>query len=225
MKLINVIAISISVGAFLSAPAIAAWESFDALCGSDRSRCKVKFDGEKMTMPGIVIYAEDVVGWNMSDNTTQRCYHGWFGAKSCYSPKEDQRFFIKYMGDDGSRQLTQISFLNHKPARSFINMMSLWSGLQSENLRTTVQADKRSNAKDPDSVQPFEDVTTSPNATVKGIQHLGTGSTPASRYSKQAKVVEKVCWSEHLQKNPALEVWATTNPIPAGELQAKYGDC
>ena len=225
MKSINFIAISISVGAFLSAPAIAAWESFDALCGSDRSRCKVKFDGEKMTMPGKVIYAEDVVGWNMSDNTTQRCYHGWFGAKSCYSPKEDQRFFIKYMGDDGSRQLTQISFLNHKSARSFINMMSLWSGLQSENLRTTVQADKRSTAKDPGSVAPFEDVTTSLNATSKGIQHLGTGSTPASRYSKQATAVTKVCWSEHLQKNPAIETWATTNPIPAATFREKYGDC
>ena len=176
-------------------------------------------------MPGKVIYAEDVVGWNMSDNTTQRCYHGWFGAKSCYSPKEDQRFFIKYMGDDGSRQLTQISFLNHKPARSFINMMSLWSGLQSENLRTTVQADKRSTAKDPGSVAPFEDVTTSLNATSKGIQHLGTGSTPASRYSKQATAVTKVCWSEHLQKNPAIETWATTNPIPAATFREKYGDC
>ena len=79
----------------IAGPAQAQWETFDALCGSSRNKCQVKFDGEKMSMPGIVVYAEDVVGWNMSDNTTQRCYHGWFGSKSCYSPNEDQRFFIK----------------------------------------------------------------------------------------------------------------------------------
>ena len=51
----------------VAAPAQAQWETFDALCGSSRTKCQVKFDGEKMTMPGVVIYAEDVVGWNMSD--------------------------------------------------------------------------------------------------------------------------------------------------------------
>ena len=156
----------------VAAPAQAQWETFDALCGSSRTKCQVKFDGEKMTMPGVVIYAEDVVGWNMSDNTTQRRYHGWFGAKSCYSPNEDQRFFIKYMGDDGTRELVQVAFLNHKPARSFINMMGLWSGLESENLRTTITADKRVAAQDPGTVTPFEDVTTSPIGLNTGAHNL-----------------------------------------------------
>ena len=54
----------------VAAPVHAQWETFDARCGSSRSKCQVKFDGEKMSMPGVVIYAEDVVGWNMSNNTT-----------------------------------------------------------------------------------------------------------------------------------------------------------
>ena len=210
--------------ALIAAPAQAQWETFDALCGSSRNRCQVKFDGEKMTMPSKTIYAEDVVSWNMSDNSVQKCSWGLYTGYYCHQ-NEDQRFFIKYMGDDGSRQLVQVAFLNHKPARSFINMMSLWSGLESEDLRTTVQANKRTNALAPESVKPFEDVTTSRNAKAKDERHLGTGSTPAKRYAKQSKVETKVCWSEHLQKNPALEVWADANPEPAAKLKAKHGDC
>lgn len=210
----------------VAAPVHAQWETFDALCGSSRSKCQVKFDGEKMSMPGVVIYAEDVVGWNMSNNTTQRCYHGWFGAKSCYSPNEDQRFFIKYMGDDGSRQLVQVAFINHKPARSFINMMSLWSGLESENLQSTVTADKRTASKDPDSVQPFEDVTTSPNAKSKGAHNLGQGSIPAKRYRKASQPQPKACWSAYLEANPSMSVWADTNPEAAEKVKSKkYADC
>ena len=211
---------------FIAAPAQAQWETFDALCGSSRSKCQVKFDGEKMSMPGVVIYAEDVVAWNMSDNTTQRCYHGWFGAKSCYSPNEDQRFLIKYMGDDGTRQLVQVAFINHKPARSFINMMGLWSGLESENLRLTVSADKRTAAKDPNSVQPFEDVTTSPNARSKGADNLGQGSIPAKRYRKSSKPQPKTCWSAYLESNPTMSAWADSNPEAAAKVKAKhYSDC
>ena len=210
----------------VAAPAQAQWETFDALCGSSRTKCQVKFDGEKMTMPGVVIYAEDVVAWNMSDKTTQRCYHGWFGAKSCYSPNEDQRFFIKYMGDDGTRKLVQIAFLNHKPARSFINMMGLWSGPESENLRTTITADKRTAAKDPGTVKPFEDVTTSPNAQNKGAHNLGQGSVPAKRYRKTPKPQLKACWSVYLEANPSMKVWADSNPEAAEKVKAKkYDDC
>ena len=208
----------------LAAPAYAEWEKFDALCGSSRERCQVKFDGEKMTMPGKTIFAEDVVSWNMSDNSVQKCSWGLYTGYYCHN-NEDQRFFIKYMGDDGSRQLIQVAFINHKPARSFINMMSLWSGLEAENLRTTVQAEKRTAAVAPDSVKPFEDVTTSRNATAKNESHLGSGSTPAKRYVKQSKAEPKVCWSDHLKKNPALEVWANANPVPAAKLKAKHGDC
>ena len=215
-----------AVALALAAPVHAQWEKFDALCGSSRDRCQVKFDGEKMTMPGLVIYAEDVVSWNMSDNTTQRCYHGWFGAKSCYNPNEDQRFFIKYMGDDGTRQLVQVAFLNHKPARSFINMMSLWSGLQSENLKTTVQAERRTAAQDPGSVQPFEDVTTSPNAKNKGAHNLGEGSVPAKRYRKASRPQPKACWSAYLEANPSMKVWADANPEAAEQVKTKkYDDC
>ena len=210
----------------IAGPAQAQWETFDALCGSSRNKCQVKFNGEKMSMPGIVVYAEDVVRWNMSDNTTQRCYHGWFGSKSCYSPNEDQRFFIKYMGDDGTRQLVQVAFINHKPARSFINMMSLWSGLESENLRTTVSAEKRTAAKDPASVQPFEDVTTSPNALSKGAHNLGEGSIPAKRYRSASQPQPKACWSVYLESNPSMSIWADANPEAAAKIKAeKYDDC
>ena len=124
-------------------------------------------------------------------------------------PMKISDFFIKYMGDDGSRQLVQVAFINHKPARSFINMMSLWSGLESENLQSTVTADKRTASKDPDSVQPFEDVTTSPNAKSKGAHNLGQGSVPAKRYRKASQPQPKACWSAYLEANPSMSVGPT----------------
>lgn len=209
----------------LAAPAHAEWEKFDALCGSSRERCEVRFDGEKMTMPGLTIYAEDVVSWNMADNSVQKCSWGLYTGYICHN-NEDQRFFIKYMGDDGSRQITQVAFINHKPARSFINIMGLWSGLESENLRSTVQAERRTTAMAPDSVKPFEDVTTSSNATAKDERHLGSGSTPVSRYTPQRKPLVKACWSTYLDANSNMREWAYANPIPAEKVkEAKYHDC
>ena len=178
-----------------------------------------------MTMPGLVIYAEDVVSWNMSNNTTRSCSWTLWTGHFCQND-EDQRFLIKYMGDYGSRQLVQVAFLNHKPARSFINMMGLWSGLESEDLRTTITADKRTAAKDPGSVQPFEDVTTSPNARNKGVYNLGQGSVPAKRYRKASKPQPKACWSAYLEANPSMKVWADANPAAAEKVKAKkYVDC
>ena len=233
-----------AVALALAAPAHAEWEKFDALCGSSRKKCRVSFDGEKMTMPGLTIFAEDVITWNLADNTDRRC--GWYPYVGYYcSRKEDQRILIKYMGSDGSRQIAQVAFINHKPARTFINMMGLWSGLQSgysRGVNGVVQGATRTAALDASTVEAFEDVTVSPNARPKGAHNIGlrpgtsvgspeARSTPASGYNTdrtrrlKEKQAQRKCWSKYME-NPAMKQWADANPAAAEKVKAKkYDDC
>lgn len=169
-----------------AAPAFAEPQTFDATC-VDSTECKVTIDGEQLTTSrGLTINAEDIVFWSGSNNTQPAslgwCF--WLGAK-CYA-KEDIRFMIKYMDADGRRQITQIGFFNNKPARSFASLLGVFSGLESGQISGVANSERRSSALAPESVEPFADVTVSPDAKPKGAQHVGApnGSTPAVEYNR-----------------------------------------
>ena len=43
--------------------------------------------------------------------------------------------------------------------------------------------------------------------------------------ASKPKPERKNCWSDYLEKNPAMQQWAEANPGPAEKAKAKYDDC
>lgn len=218
----------------LASHANAERQRFDATC-VDSSECNVTVDGETLqTSRGLKINAEDVLYWSVSDNTKKKslgwCF--WLGA-NCYA-REDVRFMIKYMDNEGRRQITQIGFFNRKPARAFASYLTVFSGLESGQIAGLSNSQNRTAALAPESVEPYADVTTSLNASPKGKQHVNDpyGSTPAVQYQRKSAHASKAryepnknCWSTYLEANPDMKTWSDANPDASLKVKQRYDDC
>jgi len=210
-------------------------QKFDATC-VDASKCTVTVDGEQLrTSRGLTINAEDILYWSVSDNTKKKSL-GWcfLVGVNCY-PREDVRFMIKYMDNEGRRQITQVGFFNRKPARAFASYLTVFSGLESGQIAGLSNSDNRTAALAPESVDPYTDVTTSVQSQPKGRQHVNDpyGSTPAVNYDRPsasagktvAAAPPKNCWSTYLSANPAMQQWAEANPAMADQNKKRFDDC
>ena len=150
-------------------------------------------------------------------------------------PKGRRPIHDQVLDSDGRRQIKQIGFLNRKPARAFASYLGVFSGLESGQIVGISTSSDRTAALAPESVDPYADVTTSLNAKPKGRQHVGDpyGNTPAVTYERPdaggSRFVtlkgKKNCWTDYLEKNPNMKIWAQANPVAAAQNKKLFDDC
>ena len=206
----------ITAATILSFPAVAYAGSYQALCGG--AKCTVVVGPELITSPYGSIPTSRVTNWGGGgDSDTQvgtgvatTILFGPQGLLGFLAKKHDFNFLVNGYDNEGKKTSITLQFKNDKPAKRFINEMQLVTQLGMGQTRSakeimSAEADMGS------------DLST---GTLEGDAQAQDSSIKVEKRKASAN-----CWSEYLERNPAMKQWSEANPAMAAQNKKNFDDC
>jgi len=188
---------------------------YQALCAGG-GECTVALMNGKISVPGLVIPAEDVLSWSQGGSGSKTDVGMGVGAVVLFgipgiigfgAKKHDYQYYINYVDALGNGQMAVIHFKNSVPANQFMMEMMGMTGLSMGELNKVAQARLRRQSN-----------TTSASTPVVEEEQIGSCAAVLRTYS--------CSWSKYLEANIVARKWAQANPslVPAEKARLKAKD-
>ena len=189
---------------------------YQALCAGG-GECTVALMNGKISVPGLVIPAEDVLSWSQGGSGSKTDVGMGVGAVVLFgipgiigfgAKKHDYQYYINYVDASGNGQMSVIQFKNSVPANQFMMEMMGMTGLSMGELNKVAQARLKRQAN-------------TATATTTGVleqEQAGSCAPVLRSYS--------CSWSKYLEANVVARKWAQANPslVPAEKARLKAKD-
>lgn len=192
---------------------------YEALCGG--TNCTVVVTPEAIRSPFGSIPSRRVTYWgNSGESKTSvgtgvatTLLFGGIGLLGFLAKNHQYNFTVNGFDTDGKAVSMQFEFKNDKPAKLLMQELVAVTGLGMGQTRT-VEEIKAAEIGEP--VGPG-----AMSGQVPTLGAMGSLRTPGASSGTDGKN----CWSHYLQKNPAMQQWASANPAQAEQNRQRFDDC
>ena len=190
--------------------------TYQALCAG--TKCTVYLSATEIRSPYGSIKPQRVTDWggggdsntSVGTGVATTILLGPIGLLGFLAKNHDFNFMVNGYDDSGKKTSLNIQFKNDKPAKRFVNEMQMITKLGMGQVRTANEILAAEAVGEAASTGTLE------------------GDAQAESLTIKPEVVAKKkgnCWSEYLDKNPAMKAWAEANPTMAEQNKKKFDDC
>ena len=218
MKKIQAAALAATT-ALLTLQGAATAGTYDALCGG--VGCTVSVTADGVGVSGQTIPAHRVTSWHMGGSSetdvatgvATTFLFGGLGLLGFTAKKHDYNFSVSGYDENGKKTSFSFRFINDKPAKQLAARLPGVTGLAVNQTRTIEEIVAYEKGERPAAVLG--------RVATAGIGAIGGPSLPASMVATKPSN----CWSNYLDNNPAMKIWADANPGPAAQNKKRFDDC